>query len=397
MTKILSIIKKDFRLYFASPVSLIFFIVLPIVFTAVLAGTTGAFGGGAIVLNFVDQANSPLSASLVDILREQENLELEPVDLAAAQAKFEDGQLETYVVIPVDFNREGLLKGELSVQFFQQPNRTTSQTIYQALRLALTKLTSAQAKLESIMQAYQGLDPAVDSQALEQLADQLQIEIQQELAEAPTRLSESISQVGDEIVYDPFISSSAGQLITWVFIPLVGISGAMAFERERSTLKRLLTTPTSRLTYFSATIFGQVLISLLQVTLLMVFGALVLKAPWLNRPFPTFLLLLAFSLASAGLGAFLGSLVKTENQASGISTSVGMIFALLSGAWFPIELFPEVMQNAAKVFPTYWGMQGLKDILISSKPIEQILPTVGILLGFAVVFLALGMIFFKTE
>ena len=126
MTKILSIIKKDFRLYFASPVSLIFFIVLPIVFTAVLAGTTGAFGGGAIVLNFVDQANSPLSASLLEILQEQENLELEPVDLAAAQAKFEDGQLETYVVIPVDFNREGLLKGELSVQFFQQPNRTTS-------------------------------------------------------------------------------------------------------------------------------------------------------------------------------------------------------------------------------------------------------------------------------
>ena len=129
----------------------------------------------------------------------------------------------------------------------------------------------------------------------------------------------------------------------------------------------------------------------------MVFGALLLNAPWLNRPFPTFLLLLAFSLASAGIGAFLGSFVRTESQASGISTSVGMILALLSGAWFPIELFPKVMQNIAKIFPTYWGMQGLKDILISNKPIEQIFPTIGILLGFAIVFLALGMFFFKTE
>jgi ABC-2 type transport system permease protein len=74
-----------------------------------------------------------------------------------------------------------------------------------------------------------------------------------------------------------------------------------------------------------------------------------------------------------------------------------MILALLSGAWFPIELFPKVMQNIAKIFPTYWGMQGLKDILISNKPIEQIFPTIGILLGFAIVFLALGMFFFKTE
>lgn len=93
----------------------------------------------------------------------------------------------------------------------------------------------------------------------------------------------------------------------------------------------------------------------------MVFGALVLKIPWLNRPLPTFLLLLAFALASAGLGAFLGGLVKTESQASGISSSIGMIFAMLSGAWFPIELFSKVMQNTAKIFPTYWGMQGLND------------------------------------
>lgn len=397
MAKIISIISKDIRLYFASPVSLIFFIVLPIVFTAVLAITTGAFGGGPVVLHYVDQANSPLSASLIEILSEKSDVRLAPIDLVKGQTDFEDGRLESYLVIPSNFNGEGLLGGEISVHLYQQPNRTSSQTIYQVLRLALTKLTNTQAKLEAVIQAYQTLHPQVSNADLERLSQGLQVDIHQELTDAPSRLNESVSQVGDEVVYDPSTSSSAGQLITWVFIPLVGLSGAMAYERERGTLKRLLATPTSRLTYFSATILGQVLISLVQVALLMVFGALVLNTPWLDRPFPTFLLLLAFSLASAGLGAFVGSLVKTEGQAGGISTSTGMIFALLSGAWFPIELFPKVMQNAAKIFPTYWGMQGLKDILISNKPIEQILPTVGILLGFAILFLALGMVFFKTE
>ncbi len=161
-----------------------------------------------------------------------------------------------------------MLNSEVKVQLFQQPNRITSQTIYQALRLALTKLTSTQAKLQSVIKTYQSLHPEVSQAELENLAEELQVEIQQELTDAPSRLSETVSQVGNDIVYNPSISSSAGQLITWVFIPLVGLSGAMAYERERSTLKRLLTTPTSRLTYFSATIFGQVLIALVQISLL---------------------------------------------------------------------------------------------------------------------------------
>ncbi|MEL7637228.1 MAG: ABC transporter permease [Anaerolineaceae bacterium] len=397
MAKIFSIIKKDIRIYFASPISWIFFIVLPIIFTTVLAITTGGFDDQPVVLKYIDQAGSPLSSSLLEIMQEEAAVQPEAIDLTTAQATFEEGDLVAYLVIPPDFTRETLLKADLSVQLFQQPNRTTSQTIFQALQLALTKLTSAQAKLESVLESYQTLHPEVNAAQLENLAGQLQAEVQLELAKAPSRLTETVSQADDEIVYDPATSSSAGQLITWVFIPLLGVSGVMAYEREQSTLKRLLTTPTSRLTYFSATIFGQVIISLVQISLLMVFGAVVLKAPWLNRPLPTFLLLLAFSLAAAGLGAFLGSIVRTESQASGISTSVGMILALLSGAWFPIELFPKVMQNIAKIFPTYWGMQGLKDILISNKPIEQIFPTIGILLGFAIVFLALGMFFFKTE
>ncbi len=396
MAKLFGIIKKDIRLYFASPISLVFFIVLPVMFTVVLAFATGGFGG-EIVLSYVDQANTPLSANLVQLIQEGDGLKTRGIDLVTAQSQFAEGNLDAYLVIPADFNTETLLNGSLSVQFFQQPNRTSSQTIYRALRLALTKLTSSQAKLRSVMQTYQTLHPEVSAAELENLTDQLSSEIQLEIANAPSRLTESVSQKGDEVIYDPVTSSSAGQLITWVFIPLVGLSGAMAYERQQGTLKRLLTTPTSRLTYFSATILGQVLISLAQVFLLMIFGALVLKAPWLDRPLPTFLLLLAFALASAGLGAFLGSLVNTESQASGISSSIGMIFALLSGAWFPIELFPKVMQNTAKIFPTYWGMQGLKDILISNKPIAEILPTVGILLGFAILFLSLGLIFFKTE
>lgn len=203
MAKILAIIKKDIRLYFASPISLVFFIVLPIMFTVVLAFTTGGFGSEEIVLSYVDQANTPLSANLVQLVEEGDGLKTEVIDLATAQAQFAEGKLDAYLVIPVDFNTETLLKGSLSVQLFQQPNRTSSQTIYQALRLALTKLTSSQAKLRSVMQVYQTLHPEVSAAELENLTDQLSSEIQLEIANAPSRLTESVSQKSDEVIFDP--------------------------------------------------------------------------------------------------------------------------------------------------------------------------------------------------
>ncbi len=55
------------------------------------------------------------------------------------------------------------------------------------------------------------------------------------------------------------------QWITWVFIPLNAISDMFAYERQKGTLRRLLTTPTRKGTYLLGTIFGQVLNTLLQM------------------------------------------------------------------------------------------------------------------------------------
>ena len=76
----------------------------------------------------------------------------------------------------------------------------------------------------------------------------------------------------DQIEYDPRANSSAGQLITWVFIPLIGISAMFAYERQKGTLRRLLTTPTRKSTYLLGTIVGQVLTALVQMLLLVGFG-----------------------------------------------------------------------------------------------------------------------------
>ena len=186
-------------------------------------------------------------------------------------------------------------------------------------------------------------------------------------------------------------------MITWVFIPLIGISATFAYERQRGTLRRLLTTPTGKGTYLFGTILGNVFWALVQMVILVSFGVFVMKVNWANDPLALFIVLTASALAAAALGTMLGTFVKTESQASGLSIMLGMVMALLGGCWYPIELFPQMVQTAVKVLPTTWAMQGMLDMLLRGQGVAGILPEAGVLLGFAAVFFAIGILRFRYE
>jgi ABC-2 type transport system permease protein len=217
------------------------------------------------------------------------------------------------------------------------------------------------------------------------------------LADAPSRVTESEGNTKDPIQYSPGGNSSAGQLITWVFIPLLAISAMFAYERQQGTLRRLLITPTRKSTYLIGTIVGQVVTALVQMTLLVLFGILVMKLNWGSQPLALGVMLVASALAAAALGTALGTLVKTEGQASGLSIMTGMVMALLGGCWYPLEMFPQAIQHAVKVLPTTWAMKGLLDIVLRGQGVIAILPTAGILLGFAVLFFGVGIWRFRYE
>jgi ABC-2 type transport system permease protein len=93
----------------------------------------------------------------------------------------------------------------------------------------------------------------------------------------------------------------------------------------------------------------------------------------------------------------MGTFIKSEGQATGLSIMAGMLMSMLGGCWYPLELFPSVMQNIARIFPTTWAMQGLLDLLLRGAGVMDILPEAGILLGFAVIFFSLGVWRFRFE
>ncbi|HEX7975039.1 MAG TPA: ABC transporter permease, partial [Anaerolineales bacterium] len=85
--------------------------------------------------------------------------------------------------------------------------------------------------------------------------------------------------------------------------------------------------------------------------LLVGFGIVVMGLNWGSAPAALVVMLVAAALAAAALGTTLGTFVKTEGQASGLSIMLGMVMALLGGCWYPIELFPQFVRTAVKVLP----------------------------------------------
>jgi ABC-2 type transport system permease protein len=70
---------------------------------------------------------------------------------------------------------------------------------------------------------------------------------------------------------------------------------------------------------------------------------------------------------------------------------------MLGGCWYPRELFPDIVQKITLALPTTWSMIGMNDILLRGADLAGVLPVVGVLCGFAAVFLSIGVLRFRYE
>ncbi|MBK9923937.1 MAG: ABC transporter permease [Anaerolineales bacterium] len=398
MKKIFAIAWKDAIIRFASKSELIFFIILPVVFTFLLAGgTPSGDDDNRIRLLVVDEAQTPISQQILAELENSTAVRSEVASRDEAQKQFDDRRASAVFIIPTGIDIASLQNASAEVELLQQPNNINATIAERAVQTAIRRVSSAISAAQSAVkqrEAKQAFASEVDKQAYFESSLKLAQSIQED---APERVTVVEGLTEDEVDYDPRSNSSAGQLITWVFIPLFGISALFAYERQQGTLRRLLTTPSRKATFLLGTISGQVVMALIQMLLLVGFGILVMKLNWGREPLALFVLLLCSALAAAAFGTTMGTFIKTEGQASGLSVMFGMVFAMMGGCWYPLELFPPAVQNAVKILPTTWAMQGMLDLGLRGGGLIDILPEAGVLLGFAVIFFSVGVMRFRFE
>ncbi len=399
MKKIFAIAWKDTIIRFASSWELLFFIVLPVVFTFILAGGTPSGNEDPRVrLPVVDEAGTSISQQIIAELENSTAVRPEVIARKEAQNQFDNRRADVVFIIPAGVSLEALQNGRAQVELLQQPNSLDATVAERAVSTAIRRVSSAVSAAQNAVKERETIQPftsGTEKQAFFASALERAQSIQKNAPERVTVIEGLTKQ--NKIDYDPRANSSAGQLITWVVIPLFGISAMFAYERQQGTLQRLLTTPSTKATFLLGTISGQVAMALVQMLLLVGFGILVMKLNWGREPLALFVILLASALAAAAFGTTLGTFVRTEAQANGLSIMFGMVFALMGGCWYPLELFPPAIQNAVKILPTTWAMQGMLDLVLRGGGLPDVLPKAGVLLGFAAIFFSVGIWRFRYE
>ena len=397
MKKIFAIALKDTLIRFSNPVEWLFFFILPVIFIFILSGGTGVSSDQRITLLTVDQAQNTLSESLVAELEQSTSVRPEITELEKALDEFDSRQVSAVLIIPEYFTMDSLRKGEAAVELMQQKNRINALIDQQAVQTAVSRISSLVDIARASTKKAETITPFTSADERQAYFDEAFESAQELMENAPERIINLQGATEDPIQYDPRANSTAGQMITWAFIPLIGLSAMFAAERTGGTLQRLLIAPTSKVLYIGGTVFGQVLTAMVQMAILIIFGSFVMNINWGNSPLALFLVMLTSTLAAAALGTMLGTFIKTEGQANGIPIMVGMVMAMMGGCWYPIELFPSVVRSAAKVLPTYWSMSGFLDIAVRGQGLSGVLLESGVLMGFALLFFAVGVWRFRYE
>ena len=401
--KLSAIIRKDTTIRFEGRSELLFFLILPLVFTFLIGGGLPAAGGGddnRLLVPVADEDGSDRSAALLAALAGSDAIRPAAMSRAEAGTLRADEDAAAALIIPAGFgvalSAEGLAAGQpAEVTLLVAPTSNAGPAVEAELNRAVNAEARPLLVARAATQGVATARPFADETARAAFFGDALAAAEAEAA-PPARVAFTIA-AADSGGYDQRAQASAGQLITWVFIPLLGASGLFAYERLLGTLRRLMTTPTRKSTFLLGAIGGQYLVALAQMVLLVVFGVLVMRVPWGRDPLALMVVLVTFGLAGVALGTALGTFVKTEGQSSNLSIMLGMAMALLGGCWWPMDLFPAGLQQVVKVLPTTWAMSAMTDITMRGHGLVDILPEAAVLLGFAVVFFVVGLWRFRYE
>lgn len=402
MRKIIALAIKDVFLRFSSRSELLFFLILPIIFTFALSGGFGAgpgSSGNGLPMLVVNEDQTPLAQEFITTLDASTAVAVTITSAEEAAESFNDGDVLVYVIIPAGFSASVQAGQTTELTVWQVPNNSDAIAMAQLVQTAVSQVSQAlTAATFSTGQAEKIKPFATDADRQAYFQDALS-QARTALADQPNRLTvtQPATAVAEEDDNTLQAHQSAGQMVTWVLIPLLGTSALLAGERSRGTLRRLLTTPTSKAIFLLGTITGQLGLAMVQMLLLIGFGVWGMGLNWGSSFVGLLLMMLSFGLAAVALGTMLGTFVKTDSQASNLSIMLGMSMALLGGCWWPLELFPNTVRTAVTILPTKWAMQGFSDLVVRGLGVGDVLPETAVLFAFSALFFIVGVSRFRFE
>lgn len=180
-----------------------------------------------------------------------------------------------------------------------------------------------------------------------------------------------------------------------LFSSMVASTGAIVYEREKGTLKKIRASPIRPLNM----LFGKTLAALFQTTisiLIIVVLSVVLLGPKVNWNIPLLVpIMFLGSMNGIAIGLIISCIGRSPQEASGAATTIGIVLQFFIGMYFPLEYLPEYLQQIGRAIPMTYAAQAVRDIMIRNAVLSDILQPMVVLVVSAIILYVVGVLLYK--
>lgn len=421
MRKIWNIALNDVRIVLKDPGAWIGMFGIPIIMAWVLGvGLGGANNGPTQVrVDVLDQDNSAMSASFLQDLREANaTLLLCPMDNNAEDVcnlgddpilteersvtRLSDNTALALIQIPAGFEENLTQSQPVVITYRSNENASAPSFILQAVQAVTQRLSGA------VVASAVGVNIATETGVLDAADEAAEATFQSGVYDRaaeiwgtnPFSVNYQLSQAAG--ANQPSgTQASLGQTfpgMATMFVLFFVLLGAVNLARERKTwtLQRMVTMPISRGQLLGGKILAYFLLGMFQYTAIFAVGRIVGLGLG-NDLIALVLVMVAFTLCATALSFVVSTFVKTEMQAATMLNLLGLTLAPLGGAWWPLDIVPEVMRVIGHISPIAWAMDAFRILLFENGTLPDVLLPVGVLVGLAAAFFAIAVMRFKVE
>jgi len=392
--RIIDLALKDLSQMLRDKRSLLFIVAMPIVFTLFMGF---AYRGDSssdenvdtrIPLALVDpQPDSVLNKMFFTRLDSSDAIRIVPMSEAEAMDSFRKGEVAGVLVMPDGFSEQIEAGKEAQLKLIAEAASSEGQSLYQLLRVPISQLMSAAeaARMSAELQA----NPDEYSPAIELAWSKWDENSKLNLV----RVEQAVAKESEESDWtggNPYNQASPGIIVQFAIFGLITSAQILLQERKTRTLQRLMTTAMKPWEIVAGHFLAMFGLTILQTTMLVVFGQFALDVNYLREPLGTLLVCVALGLWVASMGLLIGVIAKSDEQVILYSMIAMFLFSALGGTWFPLEAAGGTFAAVGKALPSAWAMNGLQNILIRGLGLNSVWLAVGVLSAYALSFFLLA-------
>jgi ABC-2 type transport system permease protein len=143
-------------------------------------------------------------------------------------------------------------------------------------------------------------------------------------------------------------------------------------EYELGTLEQLNVTPMTKVQFIAAKLIPFWLISLVIFTIGLTIGRLVFGIPMRGNLLWVYLAVMAYLLVVLGLGLWISTITRTQQQAMFVAFFVILIFLLMGGLFTPVDSMPNWAQAVAQANPVKHFVFIMRAVLVRGAGLETV-------------------------